>query len=663
MAYPSTPRFGLLAIMLVCAACNDHPVQALEGVITAVNRQANELPAKTKIDFLFVIDTSSSMCQEQENLSQNFSAFSDFLFNELGASADYRLAVTNMDTDEGKARGRFLVNPAPFAPDINCAGIDGEQFIPNTEDCQALVDNGSLRAVLRADQVGSQQELERLFRCMATLGTGGSGVERGLEAMRLALSCNGPNADRFGACCIPDPADGSGRRKVYNPSCSPDIVDFVEPEFLRPDALLVVIFVSDENDCSSPSENAEESTRPICKYNIVDQDNDGTPDGYNDRALCDGLTPSECYARDCGQYAPDECRLNRCQVDTAANPYSCAHFPSALTDVVDYARFLENLKANPLEQLVVATIVGQRTYTETGSEVYYRNNTMPLEPMCTPQSGPIADVPANLSQIQSDQCCPGGRCEGAVQPSCYTMGNGIAYAGRRYLELSEAFGNNGIGCPELTIDSATPSQQDACANLNQDAECSWLAEDGMSQSTGKCRPIQGDGRLACSECLSICEDSFARPLQAIKSKVAEILATYCLDKTPSCVIVDGQERRYCSTPDEIENPNNYRSSILVRSQCLLTEAQGGRCEMVQQPRTLNPNEWSIELGVDECAGGALVRLTDPPPAGAEIFVEFFVQVNEGGGANEPGGDNPSSANDASLPANDASGQTNDAAGQ
>ena len=176
----------------------------------------------------------------------------------------------------------------------------------------------------------------------------------------------------------------------------------------------------------------------------------------------------------------------------------------------------------------------------------------------------------------------------------------------------------------------------------------------MSQLDGKCRPIQGDGRLACTACLSICEDSFARPLQAIKSKVAEILATYCLDKTPACVVSVGQERRYCTTPEELENANNYKSSILVRSQCLLTEAQGGRCEAVQQPRTLNPDEWSIELGVDECTGGALVRLNDPPPAGAEIFVEFFVQVNESGSPtnNNADGGATSPVVDAAVPNQD-----------
>ncbi|MGC6415922.1 MAG: hypothetical protein ACON3Z_02265 [Bradymonadia bacterium] len=634
-----TLELGLLLLAVTAASCNEHPVQPLEGVVTAVNRQTNELPAKTKLDFLFVIDTSNSMCQEQQNLSENFSAFSNFLFNELGASADYRLAVTNMDTDEGKARGRFLVDPAAPAVAQGCPTADGVGFVPNTADCQALVDSGALKPVLRGEEIQSQQQLEQIFRCMATLGTGGSGVERGLEAMRLALSCNGPNAAQFGGCCIDNPDEPNTGRKIYNPSCSPEVMGFAEPEFLRPDALLVVIFVSDENDCSSPSDNPQESTRPICKYNIVDQDGDGVPDGYNDRALCQGLGPAACYARDCGQYDPQACRDNRCSVDVNANPFYCAHYPSSLTDVVDYARFLENLKANPLEQLVVATIVGQRGYTEAGSEIYYRESVTPLAPMCVPVRSDT-DVPANLAEIQSEQCCPGGRCEGNVQPSCYTPGNGIAYSGRRYLELAEAFGNNGIGCPAVLPADVAPEQVQGCAGLAKDAECQW--RQGDVQYGGKCRPVEGQGSLACSECLSICEDSFQRPLQAIKSKVAEILATYCLDKTPACIVANADPalNRYCMTPEEYATPSNYSSSILVRSQCLLTEAQGGRCEVVEEPRQLSyqNQEWSLELGVDECAGGALVRLRDPPPAGAEIFVEFFVQVETTASSGRDGGE-------------------------
>jgi hypothetical protein len=417
-----------------------------------------------------------------------------------------------------------------------------------------------------------------------------------------------------------------------------------EPEFLRPDALLVVVFVSDENDCSSPSDNPNESSLPICKYQYemvndqgmrvaIDSDGDGIPDGYNDQELCPGLSPAACYARDCNGYAtPNECEQARCRVDVATDAYYCAHYPESLTDVVDYARFLENLKANPLEQLVIATIVGPRSYTEAGNSISYGPLTSPLQPMCTAQNGMIQDVPDNIDTLRSEACCPGGQCVGPVNISCSSGGNGIAYSGRRYLQLAELFGNNGIGCPEVLPGASSVAQDSACQGFMLDSECGWLDEDGVTQRVGKCRPIVGSGGLSCSECLSICEESFERPLQAIKSKVAEILATYCLDKPPACRVADG----YCSTPAQIADPANYVSSIQVTMQCRLTEAQGGRCEQILEPRALRPDEWVLELGAGDCTGGALVRLNDPPPAGAEIFVEFLVQVDDGEGGQEQG---------------------------
>ena len=45
-------NFVCLLAAFVFVACNPHPVQPLEGVVSAVNRQSSKLPEKTKIDFL-----------------------------------------------------------------------------------------------------------------------------------------------------------------------------------------------------------------------------------------------------------------------------------------------------------------------------------------------------------------------------------------------------------------------------------------------------------------------------------------------------------------------------------------------------------------------------------------------------------------------------------
>ncbi len=648
------------------AGCNEHPITPLERVITAVNRQENRLPAKTKIDFLFVIDDSGSMCEEQENLSRNFSAFSTFLNDELGAATDYRIAVTSTDFETentGNANGMqtgpgsFLTGPRRMQMVDNCQNdISAEERAAQRERCRQLRDMGQLTPILRSDNIQSKQDLEDRFRCMATLGTGGSGFEKGLEAMRMALSCNGPNQAMFGDCCVPDQLDPTMRGKIFNPSCNlglPPEVEFIEPEFLRPDALLVVIFVTDENDCSDPQANPSASRRAICKYRLVDQDGNGIPDGYNDPQLCPSRDAARCYRVDCGDLPPETCRTQRCEINTRSN-YNCEWYRANLTPVGDYFRFLAGLKAQPLEQLVVATIVGQRGYTPQGFEVVfdYAADGQVMDG-CQPVGDP--SLPDNLDQVTSDMCCPEGRCRGQTYPSCSSANNGVAFAGTRYLTLADLFGANGIGCPEVLPETVTQQQRMACGNgevLDAPCVCAQPENPGEEPCAGKCRPIRGEAGLACSQCVSICEDSFEAPLQAIKDKVAEVLATYCLDKAPRCVVNPEEGQRECQTEEELANSANYQ--IRVRRQCIQTPDNPDQCQTEELPRVLASNEWTLDLNQPDCPGGAHVRLLDPPQAGSEIFVEFFVQVSEpgaGASAGAGGGAAPAPGTDGGLPAN------------
>lgn len=638
---------GALAVALV-AGCNQHPLEALEETVTSVNRQENRLPAKTKIDFLFVIDNSGSMCEEQDNLTQNFDAFSAFLSQELGAAADYRIAVTSTDMSPMNAqRGNFLADPALPAMSLNCINPrTNEPIVPDTEACQRLLMNGELDTIIKSGPEGNigrncdaapdpdlcvQEDLELKFRCLATLGITGDGFEKGLEAMRVSLSCEGPNARHFDECCVQVREQGRDVMR-YNPACEIG-ENQEEPEFLRPDAVLVVIIVSDENDCSDPASNPAESRRVICKYGTVDGNADGIPDGYNDRELCGNRNPADCFRAECGELSAADCRSKRCEIPRSENN-ACEWFRSDLTPVQDYYRFLTGLKARPLEQLVVATIVGQRNYTPNGFQITYQQGQPPAAE-CTIQGED--DVRPVLT---SDMCCPNGSCKGTVGTSCQSD-NGRAFAGRRYLQLAEEFGTNGIGCPAPPEGLADDAQAVvACDGTPRDGECNIMVGDEVV--TGKCRPIPNDGRLACIECVTICEDDFAGPLETIKNKVAEIVATYCLDKPPACQITEDGESRPCETAEERDNPLNY--PIRVRQQCLLTEDQGGLCQQELQPTVLARDQWSLTLNQPGCAGGAVVQLNNPPPAGAEVFVEFLVNVGgiagdaTDGGAPPPQGD-------------------------
>lgn len=103
------------------------------------------------VDVLWVIDNSCSMTDEQNALAQNFPGFMDYF---IGSGLDYHVGVISTDLDDPAHQGKLR--------DVN-----GAQWIaPETYDPIAV------------------------FTSMATMGTTGTGTERGLGATYLALEAN-----------------------------------------------------------------------------------------------------------------------------------------------------------------------------------------------------------------------------------------------------------------------------------------------------------------------------------------------------------------------------------------------------------------------------------------------------------------------------------------
>lgn len=583
---------ALGATALATAACNDHPLEPLDKVVSAANNTAVSLPAKTKLDFLFMIDNSGSMCEEQANLVSNFGSLSRFLFDELGSSADYRIAVVNTDLRTATARGRFQDSPPGRSPNCNGAAEGG------TPDCEdLLVDAREDRRwtfgpilksgpVERGGNIGStRDDLEHRFQCLATLGTGGDGFEKGLESMRLALSCEGPNKAYFDECCVDETnANGQVVKSTYDRNCAARLQPGQEPDFLRPDAVLVVVNLSDEVDCSDPASNPKASRRAICKYGPMDGgDGDSFPDGFQDPVLCPERDTAACYARECGQLTPDKCYQARCIIDRGDNN-NCEWLPQALTPVQDYVDFLKDMKVDPNNKIIVASIVGNRAFVEIDGQSVEVSNTQgrPAEACWYYDANGMPNT--NVSQIDP-LCCPGGVCTGGPAPTCESA-NGTAFSGRRYLQFAEAFGLNGIGCPPGA-------------------------------------PANGE------PCITICEDDFKRPLQIIKDKITKLLGHYCLEKLPQCLAPGAADEPLhpCTTDEERATLENYKPTINVRMQCIHTTDTGGACETFL-PLTEIPNSGFIIEQDPACGSQLSLTLTDPPPAGAEIFLQFRVDVSD-----------------------------------
>ncbi len=155
-----------------------------------------------KMDIVFVVDNSGSMGEEQTNLAQNFALVTSALDSYKtgsGGSLDYRIAITTT--------ARTYTEDIPFPLPIPAPGEQG--------------DDGAFRRgcglkepwISRGDPNRAQA-----LSCAANVGDNGPSVEMPLDALRMAV------VDRM--------ADGKNAG------------------FLRVDALLAVVIITDEDDCS-----------------------------------------------------------------------------------------------------------------------------------------------------------------------------------------------------------------------------------------------------------------------------------------------------------------------------------------------------------------------------------------------------------------------------
>jgi hypothetical protein len=186
------------------------------------NEFTDAAPAEAceKMDILFVIDNSGSMQQEQDNLIANFPGFASVIDNYLTASGqplDYRIAVTTAGRDVSYQ----LSTPPPF-----------NTSIPFSESG----DNGEFRqscGMTRRWIEKADSDVAGTFSCVANVGVGGPGAEMPLLGLEWSLN----------------------RR----------MADGTNDGFLRDDALLAIVMITDQDDCSRDDDGFTiDGSQPSC---------------------------------------------------------------------------------------------------------------------------------------------------------------------------------------------------------------------------------------------------------------------------------------------------------------------------------------------------------------------------------------------------------------
>jgi hypothetical protein len=242
--------------------------------------------ASNAVDILFVIDDSGSMMDEQRQLG----IWSNELFDVLGSSGELPDLHVGVVSSSIAIAGIAGCQSGAAAWHVGAAKLDNSRFIVDAAGPQGRVRNYS-------------GTLTETFAKMALVGDSGCGFEQPFKAARTALVAN---------------AGG----------------------FLREDALLLVVFVTDEDDCSAidsglyldPYGDACSEMGPITSYRCFEK---GVQcyDGKGRRAFGD--------RKNC---RPDE-----------SSPY--------IESVTQFADGLKRLKKSA-GQVVVAGIYGKPNHIE-----------------------------------------------------------------------------------------------------------------------------------------------------------------------------------------------------------------------------------------------------------------------------------------------------------
>ena len=180
-------RWTLPLLMTLTAACSETGLTVQENTDVFYQEPAE------RVDILVVVDNSGSMAPYQQSLGENFNAFIQFF---IDANVDYQIGVTTTT----------IIKPE-YSPDFPQCTQQMINEIPNA----GHIANGT---VITANTPNAAD----VFRDLVNVGTCGNGFEMGLEAARIALT--------------------------------PELLTGNNAGFIRENAELSLIFVSDEEDVS-----------------------------------------------------------------------------------------------------------------------------------------------------------------------------------------------------------------------------------------------------------------------------------------------------------------------------------------------------------------------------------------------------------------------------
>lgn len=389
------------AAVLALWACTSRRLQEPEPMHLSINKGTFKLSSNRKLDLLFMVDNSSSMGPLQAKMRARLPDFMDALVDRAtGLLPDLHVAVVSSSfgggawsnvnqcasgAHPGDDGGRFQQGPGG-ARKSNCSMLH-----PDANFLATGNGTGALPANFDGD-------IRDAFQCIALLGDSGCGFEAPFASIYYAL---------YKAADPQDPDNGGG--------------------FLRDDALLAIVMLTNEDDCSvrgdslllDPGVNSVSDPTglgALASYRCNEFGHlcNGQPPPHD--APASTITLEGCVSAE----ADGKTDLGLTSPDGKADPSQGHLWPT----VADFSAYLHQLKANP-DDVFVAAIAGPTTDRE-GRSLYRVSG----------QANPAA----------------GGERDPVVEHSCVQASGDAAspeYADPavRIQQLTYSFGANGIFFP------------------------------------------------------------------------------------------------------------------------------------------------------------------------------------------------------------------------
>jgi hypothetical protein len=348
---------SILSILAALAGCENEPVKVGSNV---------EALVINKVDVLLVVDNSYSMQGLRTELPKLLDAFvagSDEPGHERPELTDIHVAVVS--TDMGLLGNNDLI--------MECAGSGDDGLFTELTAAELEQCDPDMRSFVEYQDGEGEITTAIAASCVPDVGIEGCGFEQPLEAMLKALwPASNSDVEFFSG-------EGHG--------------EDAHAGFLREDSLLVVVVVSDEDDCSA-----------------------------NDPALFDPVLAA--------------------QANKGLNTI-CATSPDQLYDVERYVQGLKGLREDEDDPIVFVAIGG---VPEALAEAQGDVDLSDAEAVEAYYDGVLA---ADAMQIEiDDRYAPGISDDDNIRPSCTESdtveGASYAYPPRRLVQVAKAFGSAGV---------------------------------------------------------------------------------------------------------------------------------------------------------------------------------------------------------------------------